>query len=129
MAFTVINAAGGVPRVIRGTAIPLGTLGAANNAVAFALPVISHTSPNYMVIALSGNLAGGTYVLEASLDGGSTWFVVPAVATDLTVTGVADAAAVAVSRYWIEGLRGGAIFRYGTTAYTSGSSAVWVLFD
>jgi len=52
-----------------------------------------------LIITVGGNLAGGTYLLEASLDNGSTWFVVPALTSDITITGVADTAAVVANRY------------------------------
>ena len=125
MAFTVQNGPG-VPRVNRGQALKAGALGAANQAVAFTLPSPREFSLNKIVISLDGNLAGGTFVLECSIDGGNTWFVVPAQASDVTATGAADTAAVVANRYDVSGLDAVGLFRFGTTAFTSGSSNVWI---
>lgn len=126
MAFTVVNTAPGVPRINRGQPSNLGTLGAANNAVTFVLSSPREFVLNKIVVSVGGNLAGGTFVLEGSIDGGATWFVVPAQASDVTQTGAPDTAAVFAARYDVSGLGAGCLFRFGTTAFTSGSSPVWV---
>ncbi len=128
MAFTVVNSNMGMPRLQRGVDIPLGTLGAANQAIQFAIPMTLEFSLKRLIIAVAGNLNASNYVLEASLDGGSTWFVVPAITSDLTVSGVADTGAAFVNRYDVSGL-GGNQFRFGATTYTSGTGAVWAAVD
>lgn len=126
MAFTVVNGVAPFPSVNRGQPLNAGALAAANNAVAFSVKAPRELGLNKIVITLDGNLAGGTFVLEASIDGGNTWFVVPAISSDLSVSSVPDTAAVAANRYEVSGLAGGALFRFGTTARTSGSSNVWI---
>ena len=125
MAFTVVNGPG-VPRVNRGQPLNAGTIAAANNAVAFTLPSPREFVLNKIVIATTGNLTGGTFVLEGSIDGGNTWFVVPAQASDVTQAGAADTAASFAARYDVSGLDANCLFRFGATALTSGSGAVWI---
>jgi hypothetical protein len=128
MAFTVVNTNQGMPRLIRGDAFPLGALAANNQCVQFSFGLCADSTLRRLVITLDGNLSPVTnLVLECSLDG-SRWFVVPPIASDLNITSVPDAAAAAVVRYDVSGL-GGMVFRFGTTAYTSGSSNVWVQVD
>jgi hypothetical protein len=127
MAFSVVNAPA-VSRLDRGCPIPLGSLGAANQAVQFAVPSIRDVGFKKMVVTVAGTLAGGTFVLEGSLDNFATCFVIPPISSDLTTSGAVDTAAVAVNRYDVSGL-GGAQVRFGTSSYTSGSGTVWALMD
>ncbi len=131
MAFTVVNSNMGMPRLQRGVDIPLGALSALNQCVTFAIPILSANSLKRLVIVLDGSLAGTslTFLLECSLDG-SNWFVVPPLASDITVSGTADTAAKAAIRFDTSGL-GGNVFRFGLSSGTgiSGSSNVWAAID
>src|SRR5579872_4932810 len=124
MAFTVVNGVAPFPRVNRGQPLNAGTIAAANNAVAFSLPSPREFSLNKIVIAMVGGSAI-TAVLEGSIDGGATWFVIPAQTSDITATGTADTAASFAARYDVSGLDAGCLFRFGATAIT-GSGAVWI---
>jgi hypothetical protein len=124
-AFVVVNGPG-VPRVNRGQPLNAGTIAAANNAVAFSLPSPREFVLNKIVIATAGNLSGGTFLLEGSIDGGNTFFVIPAQSSDVTATGAVDTAATFAARYDVSGLDAGCLFRFGATALTSGSGAVWI---
>lgn len=138
MAFTVVNTAPGVPMLTRGKPVNLGTLGAANNAVTFTISNL-RDAPNgtdalSITVNPTGSLVGGTFVLEGSIDGGLSWFVVTASAASagannstaiISQTGTADTAAIFAATYNVTGLSGATLFRFGTTAFTSGSGAVW----
>ncbi len=130
MAFTVVNTRD-MPRINRGMSIPLGALSALNQCVTFAIPILSANSLKRLVIVLDGSLAGTslTFQLEATLDG-SSWFVVPALSSDLTVAGTPDTAAKAAFRFDTSGL-GGNVFRFGVNGGTgiTGSSNVWAAVD
>lgn len=114
-----------VTKLPRGKCTNLGTLGAANDAVAFSISEPTRDHQGLLVIQVVGNLVGGTYKLEYSLDGGTSW-------TDLastTATATADfgdTAAITGNTYTVSGF-GGATFRFGTTAFTSGTGTVWAL--
>ena len=140
MAFTLVNvpAAGPYPMLTRGKPANLGTLTAANQAVQFAVSNLG-AAPNgtdALSISVGGNLSGGTFILEGSIDGGSTWFLITASAASagsnnstaiISQTGGADTAPVFAATYNITGLSGPTAFRFGTTAFTSGSSPVWAV--
>jgi hypothetical protein len=122
----------------RGLPKNLGTLGANLQAMQFLVANL-HASPNgtdalSIQVNPTGTLAGGTFILEGSFDGGNSWFVVAASATGagtnnstaiITQTGANDTAAIFAATYNITGLSGATIFRFGLTAFTSGSGAVW----
>lgn len=128
MAFTIVNPLGGEPkRLSRGVPTPLGTLAAVNQAVAFSFSPSDASTQRNLVITTSGNLLGTDY-LEFSLDGGTSWGAVPALTSDVAAAAGADTAAAKANRYNISGLCG-AQFRYGITAFTSGSGAVTALVD
>ncbi len=131
MAFTVVNATAGMPRIVRGDSTPLGALSALNQAVQFAIPILSANSLKRLIIVLDGSLAGTslTFQLESTLDG-SSWFVVPPLSSDITPSGTADSAAKAAIRYDTSGL-GGNVFRFGVNGGTgiTSSSNVWAAID
>ncbi len=127
MAAFVLQNVAPFPSVNRGQPLNIGTLSAVNQAFAFALKAPRELGLNKIVISTGGNLSGGTFVLEGSLDAGATWFVIPVVAADIVMTNVPpDTPATFAARYEVSGLAGGCLFRFGATALTSGSGAVWI---
>jgi hypothetical protein len=129
MAFTITSTpAGQIIRLQRATANqPLGTIGANLQAVNFVVSGIQNSSLKRLVLSVNGTLSA-TNVLECSIDGGTTWFLVPALTSDVTVSGTTDTAAVYVFRYDVSGLTG-ALFRFGATTYVSGSGTVFGMTD
>lgn len=128
MAYTIPNSAFSGARLERGIPSLLGTLGAANQAVAFTLPTIQYPSLRRLALSVSGTLSGGTYVLEVSQDGGASWYALATSDTNLSTTSVPDTAGVTALRYDVSGLSG-CLFRFGTTAYTSGTGTVYGTVD
>jgi hypothetical protein len=141
MAFTVQNPNPPNSQLItRGKPTNLGTLGANNQAVQFFVSNL-RDAPNgtdalTITVNPTGALAGGTFQLEGSIDGGLSWFsIIPSAAAagtnnstaiiGITAPVPADTAAIAAFCYNITGLSGATIFRFGLTAFTSGSGAVW----
>lgn len=138
MAFTVL-APGFTQQVTRGKTANLGTLAAANQAVQFTIANLREppngTDALTIQVPAAGALVGGTFVLEVSLDNGLSWGTVLASANSagannstaiVSTTGVADTAATFISTYNVTGLSGPGLFRFGTTALTSGTGAVLV---
>lgn len=116
-----------VTKLTRGKNINLGTLGANGNVVAFTVPEPSRDHQGNIVIQVAGNLVGTT-ALEVSIDQATTWAVLAATVT-LTTTGQpgGDTAAVSMAQYNVSGFGAGAQFRFGLSAFTSGTGTVWVL--
>jgi hypothetical protein len=88
-----------------------------------------------LTITVDGTIAGGTFVLEGSIDSGATWFTVAVSAASagsnnstaiVATTSVPDTAATFAGSYNITGLSGPTLFRFGLTAFTSGSGTVWI---
>jgi hypothetical protein len=140
MAFTVVNPSPPNGQfVTRAKPTNLGTLAANNQAVQFTVSnlVAAPNGTDALTIQVNptGTLAGGTFVLEGSADQGASWFVVTASAASagannstaiITQTGAPDTAAIFAATYNITGITS-CLFRFGLTAFTSGSGAVWVL--
>src|ERR1700691_4158992 len=124
MASVIANGPTPTPVLTRGKAVNLGTLSATGNVVQFSLAQ-ENASPNgldclTMVTVGAGSAAG----LEASIDGGATWFqVLPRAATgtapnySLTVFN-GDTASTTANSYDVSSLQAGAVFRFGV--WTSG---------
>ncbi len=134
MAFTVVNPSGPI-KITRGRAWNLsavagsGTLTATGQAVEFTPGYVDLFNQRKLVVQAVGTITSPTGLLEASNDGGTTWFVVPALTSDLTVTGAADTAPAFVARYEISGISS-ALYRFGFTAGTfTGGTSVWVAVD
>lgn len=130
MASTVIN--GPKPPVIKRNApVDLGTLTAVTQAVSFTV-MIPSASPNgndLLTIVSTGAITTGAIVLEASLDGGTTWFGVPSnsQSVNLSVTTLnTDTAVSAAGSFNISGLQG-ALFRAGVTGTITSNPDIWVL--
>ena len=99
-------------------AVKLGSLSAINTSVAFGLGDTTQTYEGTLFIVASGGaVTTPTWVLEASLDQGTTWFILPATSTSLALTGLlsGDTAALFAGQYTVSGLSG-ALFKFGATA-------------
>lgn len=127
MASIVVNGPNPTPLLKRGVPTNLGSLTNAADVVQFTLPHVSNGTDGaeeLTIITTGGTI---TVALEASIDGGASWFGVPALAASLNVTVInADPAASSANRFDVAGLQAGALFRLGSTART-GTNAVWAL--
>jgi hypothetical protein len=124
----------------RGLPKNLGTLSANNQAVQFLVSNL-RDAPNgtdalTIQVNPTGTLAGGTFILEGSIDGGLSWFTVvvssataggnnSTAITGITAPAPVDTAAIFAGTWNITGLSGATLFRFGLSAFTSGSGAVW----
>lgn len=83
---------------------------------------------------LAASVVGGTgttgVALEASLDGGTSWFGLTARSSIYSTTVLnSDPAAVAASSFDVQGLSAGAQLRVAVTGLTSGTANVTLLVD
>jgi hypothetical protein len=103
-------------------AVNLGTIAAVTAPVQFGLGDMSQTYRGQLTIVASGGaVASPTWVLEGSLDQGSTWFVIPPQTTlPIALTGQlsGDTAPLAAYQYNVSGLSG-CLFKFGATAGTA----------
>lgn len=110
----------------------LGTIAAINAPLQFGLGDISQTYRGLLTISGSGGaVTTPTWILEGSVDQGTTWFVVPANTTQpIVVTGTlltGTTAALFANQYNVSGLAG-ALFQFGATAGTGWTATtVWAL--
>jgi len=80
-----------------------------------------------LTLVVPSGFSTATAVLEASIDGGTSWFVIAPVAYTLTGQLSGDVASIVANRYDISGMSG-AQFRFGFTASTGLTTApVWGL--
>ena len=132
MASNIKNTGGKAQAIGRGVPANLGTIALVNDVVAFTVPMDTFYSQGGMIIAVDAGIVGGTFALEASIDGGVNWFTVT-MGTAITTAQFGDTAVSAAFVFGavlsssIAGFGSGAQFRFGLTAVTSGSAAVWVL--
>lgn len=98
----------------------LGNLTANNTPLQFGIGDM--TSRQTLVVTVGGSITTPTFVLETSIDNGSTWFVITGTAFTLTGQFTGDNAGIFASRFDISGLVG-AQFRFGTTAGSAFSNA------
>lgn len=114
-----------VTKLTRGKPVQLGTLAAANTAVAFTIPEPSRDHQGFLVIQVTGT-AGTTATLEASIDGGATFATFT-----LTSQGVAvltgDTAAAAQYQVNVAGYGAGALFKFGYAGAGVPTAVVWAL--
>ncbi len=101
----------------------LGSIAAINAPVQFGLGDVSETYRGSLTLIGSGGaVTTPTWVLEASLDQGVSWFIIPAESTNPpVVTGTfltGTTAALFVNQYNVSGLSG-ALFQFGATAGTA----------
>lgn len=97
-----------------------GNLTANNTPLQFGVNDL--TPRQQLVISVGGSITTPTFALEASIDGGSTWFVITGTALTLTGQFTGDTAAIFATRYDVSGLVG-AQFRFGTTAGSAFTNA------
>jgi hypothetical protein len=141
MASAIANTGGKPQSVGRGQSVLLGSIGpAAGSVVAFTLPEPTREPDGGFVIMVGSggtmSLGSGTFGLEFSLDGGTSWALFPVattvgVATIYALTGGpgSDTGALFAASYTISGFGSGAQFRFGMiVAATSGSAPVYVLY-
>lgn len=133
MASTVVNGPAPYQALTRGRPVALGTLTAAGSVVAFVLAQEMST-PNGLECLTLVTVGGGVTVgLEASIDGGTSWFgLLPRAATgtapNYTLTTLnSDTAVTSANSYDVSSLQAGALFQFG--GRTSGSPVVWALFS
>lgn len=125
MAASVKNKGGLPTKLTRGFPANLGTISAANDVVAFTIPEPSRDHQGNIVIQVSAGLITPTFKLEASIDGGSSWFdisISPVTTADFGDTACSGAVQVNVS-----GFGAGAVFRFGRNDAGGGSAAVFAL--
>lgn len=127
MASTVKNSPNPGPiKLTRGKPVNLGTIVSANDAVAFTIPEPTRDNHGTMCIEMVGGTTP-TGLLEASLDGGTTWFVVT-LPTVITTAAFGDTATTGTFYpINIAGLGSGALFRFGRSDANGGNTAVWAL--
>lgn len=116
-----------VVKLTRGKPANLGTLVAANTAVAFTISTPTFEHQGVLIIQVTGT-AGTTATLEGSIDGGATWFVIPASTTPtLAITGqlTGDAAAIQAFAYQVSGMGGGVLFKFGYAGAGVPTAVVW----
>lgn len=115
-----------VTKLNRGRAAQLGTIVAANDAVAFTIPEPTRDNQGALCIQVQGGTTP-TCLLEASIDGGTSWFVVP-LPTVITTAAFGDAATTATFYpITVSGLGSGATFRFGRTDANGGNAIVFAL--
>jgi hypothetical protein len=96
----------------------VGTISATNTPLTFSLPDMTFSSNGLLYIQASGGaITTPTWMLEASLDQGVSWFVVTATAFTATGLITGDTAATYAASYNVSGL-GNALFHFGLTAGT-----------
>ena len=126
MPAAIVNQAGQITKLTRGKPVNLGTLTAANTAVAFTVPEPTYWSQGLVIIQVPGT-AGTTATLEISIDGGVTFL--PLAITTLTVgtplTG--DTACTAFYQFNCGGMGSGALFKFGYSGAGVPNTAVWAL--
>lgn len=114
-----------VTKLTRGKPVNLGTLVAANTAVAFTVPEPTRDNQGFVVLQVTGT-AGTTATLEVSIDGGATF--VTLTLTPLGVTTLTgDTAATAGYQVQIAGYGAGALFKFGYGGAGVPTAAVWAL--
>jgi hypothetical protein len=100
----------------------IGSISAINTPLPFGVSDLSQAYRGQLTLtgASTGAVSTPTWVLEGSIDNGSTWFVIPAQTTlPIALTGqmTGDTAPLFALQYNISGL-GGALFHFGLSAGT-----------
>ena len=116
-----------VTKLTRGFPAKLGTLIAANTAVAFTVPEPTYYNQGAVIIQTTGTI-GTTATLEGSIDGGATWFILPPkTSPTLAITGqlTGDTAATFAAVYDISGMGSGTLFKFGFAGAGVPTAVVW----
>lgn len=130
MASTVVNTPAPFPTLKRGVPFQLGTMAGTASVFAFTCPDPapgSNGTDVLTIVAVGGTL---TLALEGSIDGGTTWFGVPARPSGVTITTTtlnADTAASGAATFEVSGLQAGTLFRAGSSAAVTGNPVLWAL--
>lgn len=115
-----------VTKLVRGRAFDLGVITAANDVVAFTVPEPTRDNQGALCIEVVGGTTP-TCIMNASLDGGVTWFAFP-LPTVITTAGFGDTATTATFYpIQISGMGSGAQFRFGRTDANGGGAHVFAL--
>lgn len=116
-----------VVKLTRGLSQKLGTLVAANTAVAFTISEPTYYNQGTLIVQVTG-AAGTTATMEGSIDGGATWFIIPA-QTTFAVTGqlTGDTAATLGFSYNVSGMGSGLLFKFGFAGAGVPTAVVWGL--
>jgi hypothetical protein len=115
-----------VIKLTRGAFVKLGTLVAANTAVAFSVPEPTYWNQGFLNIQVVGT-AGTTPTLEISIDGGGTFApVAPTTSLTLITALTGDTACTAFYQFNCSGM-GGALFKFGYTGAGVPAAAIWAL--
>jgi hypothetical protein len=115
-----------VTKLTRGFPAKLGSVTAQNDVVAFTVPEPTRDNQGAVVIQAIGGVTP-TYALEASLDGGVSWFTLTVAANPtISAASFGDTSSFAAV-YTIAGFGSGAQFRFGRTDATGGAAVVWAL--
>ena len=94
----------------------VGSISALNTPLSFGCPDMTFSSNGLLYIQASGGaVTTPTFVLEASLDQGVSWFVVTAIAFTATGLITGDTAATYAASYNVSGL-GNALFHFGLSS-------------
>jgi hypothetical protein len=100
----------------------LGTISALNTPLTFGCGDMTFASNGILNIQASGGaVTTPTWVLAASLDQGTSWFVVSGTAATLTGLATGDTGAIYAGSYNVSGLSG-ALFHFALTAGTAYSA-------
>ena len=117
----------GTIKLSRGRPVNLGTIALVNDAVQFTVPEPSRDHQGNIVLQVANGITGGTFKLEASIDGAASWFDVTLPTASTTADFTDTAASAGFGPVNLSGFGSGALFRFGLSAVTSGSAAVWAL--
>src|SRR3974390_455092 len=114
MASNLVNGPIPTPILTRGRPVKLGTLAASGNTVQFSLAQEMHSPNGLECVTITTVGAGSTAGLQASIDGGATWFQVLPRATAGTAPNYSvtvfngDTAASTANVYEVSSLQAGA---------------------
>lgn len=115
-----------VVKLARGRSSDIGIITAANDVVRFTIPEPTRDNQGALCIEVVGGTTP-TCLLNASLDGGITWFAMP-LPTVITTAAFGDTATTATFYpISVSGLGSGAIFEFGRTDANAGAAHVFAL--
>lgn len=127
---TLVIGGPAVPAIViklpRGKPVNLGVIVAANDVVRFTVPEPTRDNQGVLCIQMVGGTTP-TGLLNASLDGGTTWFAVP-LPTVIITAGLTEAATTGTFYpITVSGLGSGTTFEFGRSDANGGNTNVWAL--